>query len=160
MHPPVDRGRHVPGLPQESDDLLDPAQGKPAAGAARDHQVRAAALLPVGHLPVENAVEPDPRHPGPRQDARFLQEARRRHHQRRVAPRRAAGLEQQRDVQHDEARAAGGRQAQEPQLGGADQRMQDAFEHGQGRRIAEHPLAQRAPVDRPGRGHAGEGAVK
>ena len=53
---------------------------------------------------------------------------RRRHHHHRIDAAVAAGLEQQRDIEHHDRRALGFRLRQEPSLGVLDHRMHDRLE--------------------------------
>ena len=68
------------------------------------------------------------RHAGPRQHALALDMGWRRHDDDRIHARMAAGLEQQRNVQHDHLGAVRARVFQEPALLVGHQRMDDGFQ--------------------------------
>ena len=74
--------------------------------------------------------------------------ARRADHRDRIDQALAAGLEQQRDVEHHERPARRRGSARESAARRAHQRMEDRLQARQRRRVAEHPPAERLPVDR------------
>ena len=129
--------------------------GPPEAG--RHDKPGAPPLLTVGKLIGENAGEGRRGHPGTRKYPRPLQEGRRRDHDHGIALRGEPDLEQERDIEHDEAFAPRRGAAQEPALDPAHQRVDDRLQPAQLRPVAEHPLAQHRPVDGAVPHHAGKG---
>ena len=129
--------------------------GAPEAG--RDDEAGAPAFLGVGKLVGKNAGEGFRSHPGTRKHPRPLQVSRRRDHDHGIALRGEPDLEQERDVEHDDALAARRGAAEKPALDPAHQRVDDRLQPAQLRPVAEHPLAQHRPVDGTVPHHAGEG---
>ena len=129
--------------------------GAPQAGG--HDEAGALPFLAVGKLVGENAGERFRGHPRARQNPRPLQEGRRRDHHHGVALRGKPDLEQERDVEHDDAFAPRRGAAEKPALDAAHQRVDDRLQPAQLRGAPEHPLAQLCPVDGAVPHHAGEG---
>ena len=96
------------------------------------------------------------RHAGPLQHARALHVRRRRHHHHRVDPRIAAGLEQERNVEHRDRLAARLRLRQKFPLRLVHQRMHDRLQPPERIRIAQHARAELHAVDLAARHRAGK----
>ena len=113
------------------------------------HEIGAPALFLVGHLLGQQGMELLRRHAGPLEDAGALHVARRRHHHDGVDPPVAAGLEQQRNVEHHDRarRAARASAGSAPRL--AHQRMHDGLEAGKAAGSPSTPGRELAAVDLP-----------
>ena len=126
-------------------------------GARAIHdEMRAGALFRIRHLPREQRVEPLRRHAGPLQHARALHLGRRRDDHHRIDAFLAAGLEQQRNVEHDGARAFRVSAREEPLRHRAHQRMHDRFEPLDRVRIADELFGELSAVDPAVGRHAGK----
>ena len=80
-------------------------QGFGLAAPAGDNEIGTAALYGIRHLPRQDPVEFFLCHAGARQHPGLLEEARRLHHDRRIAPNIELCLEQQRDVEYHQRHA-------------------------------------------------------
>ena len=128
------------------DDLPESPQGPTASEAGGNDEIRPAAFLRIGDLVGEDAVEPGIRHPGPGEHPGALHEGRGGDHHDRIAKRIEPDLEQQRDVEDHQRRAAACGSPQEAVPGAAHQRVGDRFQPAQRSAVFEDDPAQRGPV--------------
>ena len=129
--------------------------GAPQAGL--HHEAGAPAFLAVGNLVGENSGEGFRGHPRARKNPGALQERRRGDHHHGIAARGEPDLEQERDVEDDNAFAPRRGAAEERALHPAHERVNDRLQTAKLHPVPEHPLAQYCPVDGTVPHHAGEG---
>ncbi len=135
-----------------------------ALGEAGPHDVvRTSQLVPVRHLVAADVLEDRACHAGATQNPCGLDEGRSMNHAGGIDPRFAAGLEEQRYIEHHEATAVPGGSPQEAGLIPAHQGMDQGFKAGECPGITENPRAQALTVDArsPSRTdhHPGKGAA-
>jgi len=118
-------------------------------------EIRARAFFGIRHLPRQQRLKPFCGNPA-FQHAGALHLGWRRHHDRGIDTAVAAGLEQQRNIEHDNLGAGGLSVPQELLLGAPHQRMHDGLEPLQRRRIAHHLSAERHAIDLAAPGRAGK----
>ena len=145
------RGLQTPGvgsaisfgsLAQQCDDGAQLTQGRGFAEPRADHEIGAPALFPVRHLLGQNGVEARARHVAPAKHPGLLHETRRADHGDRVAEGFAAGLEQQRYVEHGQPAAVARLLLQERPRRAPDRGVQDGLEARERRRVLEDPLGE------------------
>ncbi len=119
----------------------------------------AAALLRVGHLAREHRFQPLGRHARPLEHALTLHLGRGADDDHRMDLGLGRGLEEERNVEEDDAPAGGPRRRQESLLLALDQRVDDRFELRHRRLVAEDASAEPVAVDRPVHGGAGKGRL-
>lgn len=124
------------------------AQGRTTPQAGLDHPIGPSALAGIGHLLGADGGQPGRAHARTPQDTLGLKEGGARHHRHPVATALAAGLEQQRDIEHHQIGTAPGMALQKLPLGRPHQRMQDRFEAAERLPVAEHAPTQLAAIDR------------
>ena len=111
------------------------------------HEIRAPALLGVGHLPCDGGIDLGLVPPPPRPQARRLDRTRCRDDDDEIGPPLAAGFEQQRHIQHHGTDAGAPGAGEKATLGGAHQRMHDALQAPECPWFAHHRRAQGGAVD-------------
>ena len=115
-------------------------------------EIRPLALFRIGQLPRQQSLQPVHADPA-LQEPCALHVRRRRDHHHGIDALVPAGLEQQRDIEHDHLGTGGLSLAKELGLGSAHQRMHDLLQPPQRLLVAGDALAKRGTVDLAVLGH-------
>jgi hypothetical protein len=129
------------------DETGQDSQGVIARQPGLDHQIGPAPLFPIRHLAGDDRRDVGFTHVPAQRDAVDLERARGRDDDDGIDPHLAAGLEQQRDIQHHRSTGGPPRPLHEGAFIGFDHRMQDMFQPGERLAVAEHGLTQRDSID-------------